>query len=426
MRLMTILLLVLLCPLLATAAPRFQVTVLNLLDLGYIDKEQTFFAGAPIDFDRDGDLDFLIFLADKKVLAGGPGHVDPESPLLLRNDDGKWVKAKKKHLKNMNTTSVQAVFVADFDGDGRSDVYAADSGSDNEPFPGAPNLLAFGFRRNQLKGRNARFPDNPFVFTNTATMADVDGDGSLDIYEANQIGGGIEVLPRVLFNDGKGNFETRAGTLPDLIPGLVTSTENENFSWVRFVDVDIDGDPDLILGGFVRDYVLRNNGGVFEVIPDAMPEQVEGTLQFEVGNFNKDAWPDLIWVRAAGDNVRMSVYLNRGDGTFKTGPKAWIPKRYRKSVSDIGVLDINNDGLSDVTAAPWDFWHVILVNKNGKRLKPIAKSKTFAGQESTTFIDSSVILKGFADFDGDGDNDIAYIDSTRSFFAYAENLEIDN
>jgi hypothetical protein len=425
MRLMTILLLVLLFPLLATAAPRFEVTVLDLLDLGYLDEDRTYTAGAPIDFDRDGDFDYLIFLADTKVLGGGPGHVDPVRPLLLRNDDGQWVKAKKKHLKNMNTTSVQAVFVADFDGDGRSDVYAADTGSDNEPFNGAPNLLAFGIRRNQIKGRRGLFPGNPSGFTNEATMADVDGDGDLDIYEGNGITGNSQTLPRILFNDGNGRFETREGALPDLIDSLLTSPDNENFG-AEFADVDLDGDPDIVLGGFTNNYVLRNENGIFEVAPDAMPQHEEGTLQFETGNFNRDAYPDLIWLRSAGDNVRLSVFLNRGDGTFRVGPKAWIPKKYRKSISHIRVVDINNDGLDDVTAKPWDLWRVVLLNRNGKRFKPMNNREVFVGASAKAFIDSSVYLGGVADFDGDGDVDLAFIDPDRYFFAFADNLKVDD
>lgn len=407
----------------ARKKPRFKVTTLHLWDDGVIPQDSGVFSGAPIDLDRDGDLDYIAFITPDDAAIGGEGEVDPVPALFLRNDDGTWVEDSKKHLKKVRAVNAVSVLVGDFNRDGRSDVYVADSGSDNDPFHGAPNLLAFGAGRAKLKQHNRGFATNPSVFTNSATFADADGDGSLDIFEGNVIFGLSQTPARLLFNDGKGNFSERDGALPDLIDDPLTSPVDENWQFVRFVDVDADGDPDLVIGGGVQDHLLRNDGGVFTDVPGALPARnSRPTYELASGNLNGDEWPDLVWNSDRGDGVsRAVVYLNRGDGTFEVGRSSWIPKAFQSGLNHFTLVDLDGDGLDDFLAQDFPDTTLVLLNRRGKRFRRLKKP----------FIEDSVPLtgnccaraEGAADYDGDGDVDLVYLDGNRFF--YADNLMID-
>ncbi|NNC83047.1 MAG: VCBS repeat-containing protein, partial [Flavobacteriales bacterium] len=124
-----------------------------------------------------------------------------------------------------------------------------------------------------------------------AAFEDVDGDGDLDLF----IGaGGVErgvthqaYLDRLLFNDGKGNFEWRE----DVLPRMMSST-----SCVTFADVDADGDSDAFIG--IRSipgsygkapisFLLENKGGTFTSIGESV------TGFDKLGMVTDATWGDL-------------------------------------------------------------------------------------------------------------------------------------
>lgn len=150
-----------------------------------------------LDLDADGDLDGYLGRS-----AGGPD-------LLLYNEaPGQWRGAP---LEGSETGSFAATF-GDVDGDGDVDLLISSRPAEifssqflDGTLVGQPNHLylregaAFVRADERLPG------DRNHGVTFQASLADVDGDGDLDIYEVND--GGYQVKPNELWiNDGAGRF----------------------------------------------------------------------------------------------------------------------------------------------------------------------------------------------------------------------------
>ena len=76
------------------------------------------------------------------------------------------------------------ILVADFNGDHRSDIFVADHGYDGPPFPGHPNALALSTPQGKLVDASANLPPES-GFSHSAAAADVNRDGSVDLYVGN-------------------------------------------------------------------------------------------------------------------------------------------------------------------------------------------------------------------------------------------------
>ena len=100
--------------------------------------------------------------------------------------------------------------VADFNGDNRPDIFIADIGTDNTAinpgFPGQQNELILSESNGKFRDATANLPQR-FTFSHSAAAADVNGDGSIDVFE-NNIGGlgRSHAQADILLNDGSGHF----------------------------------------------------------------------------------------------------------------------------------------------------------------------------------------------------------------------------
>src|SRR5438270_10368796 len=147
------------------------------------------------------------------------------------------------------------ILIADFNGDHRNDIFVADHGYDAEPFPGHRNTLILSTPQGKLVDASGNLPPES-GFTHSATAADIDADGDLDIFVGNLC---CSPPPEILLNDGTGHFTLATGRLP----ADVTSGSN-SYTPSLLVDVNKDGSPDLVLGanGDTTDAsrVLLNDG----------------------------------------------------------------------------------------------------------------------------------------------------------------------
>jgi hypothetical protein len=185
-------------------------------------------------------------------------------------------------------------------------------------------------------------------------LFDADGDGDLDLLVA---GGSTEFetnswfcRPRLYLNDGKGNFQLDNTAFP---PDLRTPGK-----CVAVADMDGDGDLDVFIGGRVslgvfplppRSYILRNDHGKFTDVTDAVcpalknPGLINAAVWADIDHDNR---PDLI---LAGDWMPIRIFKNNGS-TFTeiTGPCGLkdLPGFWRS----LALADINHDGNPDIIA----------------------------------------------------------------------------
>ena len=269
-----------------------------------------------LDFDHDGRPDVVV--AWSRTSAQGFATLQ-----ALHNDGGgTFIDATASVFPGgvPSLTGARNLVVADFDGDGLPDLFVADHGPDAAPFPGGQSHLFMGTKAGQLVDETqARLP-SALAFTHDACAGDVNGDGASDIYLANQWPAGP---PRLYLNDGVGHFRATTVGLPR---GLVAGPPA--YASCRLVDVDGDGDLDLVLGasqgGVVeRDLLLLNDGhGGFTAAPaDSMPPRLDpkgATIHIESADLDRDGRADLIL--SVHDekfrNPRIQLLFNAGGGRF--------------------------------------------------------------------------------------------------------------
>jgi hypothetical protein len=269
-----------------------------------------------IDFNHDGRPDIVIAWDYRR----GGGFLQ-----ALRNDGaGRFVDATAQ-VFNAAENSIELArnfAVADFNGDGLPDLAIADSGLDDPPFPGAQSRLFIGTASGQLVDETASRLPQTKAFTHDICAGDVDGDGHADLYLSNlasQAGTG----PGLYLNDGVGHFTATAGRLPvSVAQGAVVYTA------CRFVDVDRDGDVDLLLGpihnaNVSRETLLLNDGRghLTPAGPDAMPLRTapnDSTIYIDAADLSGDGWPDLLLTTydSAFTNGKVHVLINKGNGSF--------------------------------------------------------------------------------------------------------------
>ena len=196
-------------------------------------------------------------------------------------------------------------------------------------------------------------------------MADVNGDGLLDIHVCN-VGGykGLEGRNQLFINQGDLSFREEAEAWGLNFQGFSTQA--------AFFDYDLDGDLDMYLLNHsvhssrsygmsdlrlqkderAGDRLYRNDsteaGRTFhEVTAEAgiYRSQIGYGLGVNTSDINSDGWPDIYISNDFHENDYL--YINNGDGTFTERLTEMIGHTSRSSMgNDVG--DFNNDALPDI------------------------------------------------------------------------------
>ncbi|MEO8576370.1 MAG: FG-GAP-like repeat-containing protein [Gemmatimonadales bacterium] len=210
-----------------------------------------------------------------------------------------------------------------------------------------------------------------------ATFADYDNDGWLDLFVI-----GAEGRGHLFRNRGDGSFEETTAK--------ARVTEVMGAHKALFVDLDHDGDLDLLLAANIRSVVYRNNlDGTFTEATAAFGLGV-GARDAAFGDFDGDGRVDLFVAGAAG-----GLFHNGGAQRFDDAtPASGLPRGESSSVVAAG--DYNNDGFLDLFIQSVDgsavtFW---LNNGNGRFSRD---GRSSAGARAITGSSAT-----FVDYDNDG------------------------
>ncbi len=248
------------------------------------------------------------------------------------------------------------VVFADFNRDGRTDFFIADHGYDAAPYPGYQNTLVLSTPDGHLRNATANLPQQ-YDFTHSAAAADVDSNGTIDLVAMNLCCDGPG--PSLLLNDGTGFFRAVSGRL-----GLAeTDRYPHTYPTSRFVDVDGNGTPDLILGAdrqLGANAVLLNDSSGHFTWTEPLPAKPFGptsvALDVAPVDLNADGKTDLVMTYTRGDPFYVGAYLqvvmNDGNNTFHDETALRLPQQPSGNdwVVRVQTIDLNHDGAIDLVA----------------------------------------------------------------------------
>lgn len=257
------------------------------------------------------------------------GNQNETNELYINDGSGNFSDLSNRLPVTGNTTSVEAL---DIDGDGSTDIMLGNIGQ-NVMLMNTGNA----FFNNQTTQRLPQLADP----TQNFAFGDITGDNIRDIVVGN------ENANRILINNGTGVFNDQSTRIPFI-------TETEETQDVELADVNGDGAIDIYFGnsGFQngsnpQDRLLINNGnGEFtDQTSDRLPAITTFTFDAEFIDIDQDEDLDLIIGNYDG-GVR--VLINDGDGFFTDESNAWIPENFSPRVTDLEIADFNNDDLPDI------------------------------------------------------------------------------
>ncbi len=303
------------------------------------------------DFNGDGKLD-AIFVAE-----------DDQTPeLYLGNGDGTFRDLSDELPAKSEGNGLA---VGDVNGDGFPDIVVGNSGAKGQNFLWINNKERPGSFTDQTAENLPGINDA----TQDIKLADLDGDGDLDMVVGN------EIPPnRLLINNGKGIFTEKSDQLELLVP--LHTRESVLF------DADGDGDLDILLANLTSNGGLRekdpqtrlliNNGKGFfkDQTSFRMPANEFSTYAANVIDFDQDGDMDILLsaITIPGfQAAKVRAYRNDGKGYFTDVTAQVVPGETAGRSWGIAIGDLNKDGIDDAFIGGWGTQARLLLGKAGRK-----------------------------------------------------------
>jgi len=268
------------------------------------------------DVDGDGDMD---------VLSASPFD---DTIAWFENVDGAGGFGPKRVISE-NADYAIAVFAADIDGDGDTDVLSASL--DDHKVAWYENLSGTGsFGPERVIANDANG-------AKSVHATDVDGDGDVDVLSSSHFDDKIAWYENM---DGAGNFG----------PARLISHDANSPNSILAADVDGDGDADVLSASYYDDKIAwyENLTGAGDFGPQrVISDRATGAQSVFAADMDRDGDTDVL--SASDWDDKIAVYENL-DGAGNFGPQQTISTEADGAAS-VFAADVDGDGDPDVFSA---------------------------------------------------------------------------
>ncbi len=321
--------------------------------------------GGFFDADGDGDLDIYLLQGGRPADPPGPRPEAPGNILYLQGSDGRFTDASAGS-GTADTGYGMGLAAADYDGDGRTDLFVTNYG---------PDRLFRNLGAGRFEDRTGTAGVGGSGWSSSAAFCDYDADGRLDLY-----------VTRYVANDPAKACTQQDGSRDYCSPQVFPGTHDllyRNLGGGRFEEVslaaglrtvhapglgvvcsDFDGDGRLDFyvanDGEANQLWLNQGDGAF--VDDAFLAGValndagrpEAGMGIALGDLDEDLDLDLFITHVADETNTLYRFDDGGMGlTFadRTGPSGLGPPSMAMTGFGVAFVDLDLDGALDLLVA---------------------------------------------------------------------------
>ncbi|HVD78704.1 MAG TPA: CRTAC1 family protein [Vicinamibacteria bacterium] len=388
---------------------------------------ETIGAGAAwLDFDGDGWPDIL--LANSKNWPGRPGP--PSRPALYRNNrDGTFTDVSRGSGLEVDMYGL-GVAAADYDNDGKTDVYLTGLGG---------NRLFHNLGNGRFADVTAKAGVANGGFSTSAVFFDYDKDGKLDLFVANYVAWSIDkdlfctldgthksyCTPESYKGQSPALYRNRGdGTFEDVTAKAGLQNPSSKALGITLLDYDGDGWPDLFVANDTQPNKLYRNKGNGTFAEVGMAAGVafneagvaRAGMGVDAADYDGSGRPSLIIGNFS--NEMMALYHNEGTGLFiDEAPTSTLGQATLLSLTfACFFFDYDLDGRPDIFAGNGHVADdIATVQPKVRYAQPPHLFRNAGGGRFEVMDDKlgpafarPMVARGaaYADFDGDGDLDV--------------------
>jgi flagellin len=282
------------------------------------------------------------------------GDLESNFGVLINNGNGTFQATRVYDNGGTYTASANGLAIADMTGDGVLDIVTANRGSNK--------VSIWRGNGDGTYATATTFNNVSLGLVQDVAVGDFNGDGRTDLVVSHATGGTHEIL----LQQASGGFSLSA---------TFTTPINSLYTSIRVADLNLDGIDDIATIGLnnqAGEIHLGNGNGTFLARQAVALSGGETPMGLALSDVNGDGYRDLI-IRSY--NTKTFVAVNNGDGRFGSATAYDVGQNYKSGTGpayDIDTGDFDNNGTIDIISSNMNDGNVSLLRGRERSVTSIA------------------------------------------------------